>query len=113
MGWPLFLACFAGAAPFALFLIEKTPSTVIVLLFLMAVLLIYPIYRMVPSRVPQTALFCLTLLFLIGFGWHVWPKKKPEVPVATSVPRRRTPRNGTRVPRGPGGACLWPVLGDP
>jgi hypothetical protein len=98
------LACFAGVAAFALFLIEKTPATVIVLLSFMAALLVYPIYRMVPSRVPQIELFCVTLLLLIGFGWYVWPRKNPEIPVATSALREQpkpTPAPQTPQPETP------------
>jgi hypothetical protein len=80
------LACLAGAMAIVLFLIEKTPATISVLLGLMVLLLIYPLLHFFNGKIGRFVMFVVVLLVAVALGWGVWPKKKPTLiaqPAAT------------------------------
>lgn len=68
------LFCVASALALALFLIEKTPTTIVVLCGGIAVFMAYPIYHIF-GRGWIRAAASLVLLVCIGIlGWAIWPK---------------------------------------
>jgi hypothetical protein len=80
----IWLACAASILAILLFLIEKTPVSVVVLLVLILALTVYPILCFAKS--PTARAICLigTLLGTIALGRVVWPKAKlPEVAAQT------------------------------
>lgn len=70
------LACLAGVMAIILFLVEKTPFTVVGLLVLMVALFAYPVLHFVPRINFRVALLACMLIGTIAFGWYVWPKSK-------------------------------------
>jgi hypothetical protein len=69
------LACLAGVMAIILFLIEKTPTTILCLLSLMVTLLVYPVLHFVKNIRWRTVVFILCGLATLLFGWSVWPHK--------------------------------------
>lgn len=81
------LACAGAAIALILFLAEKTPLTVGVMVAGIAALLIYPIIHFAPSwktRIPVL----IVMLALVGiFGWRSWPKiEAPSQPASIPAP---------------------------
>jgi hypothetical protein len=80
------LACLTGIMAIILFLIEKTPLTVIVLLLLMVGLSIYPILHFAKNSLIRGFLILGVVIATALFGWGVWPvveasPQKPPPPV--------------------------------
>jgi len=67
------LACLAGVMAIILFLVEKTPLTVILLLSLMVALAIYPILHFAKRIGVRIAAFSLFLIGTLLLGWSVMP----------------------------------------
>jgi hypothetical protein len=67
------LACLAGVMAIILFLIEKTPRTIICLLLAMIGLLVYPVLHFFKSRISRAIGFAGCTLGTLLFGWSVWP----------------------------------------
>jgi hypothetical protein len=65
------LAYMAAAMAIALFLIEKTPGTVIMLLVVMFGFCIYPIWHFVKSGRVRVGLLAATVILMALFGGHV------------------------------------------
>lgn len=70
------LACLAGVMAIVLFLVEKTPFTVVTLLILMVLLATYPVMHFIRRSTWRG----VTLLAIVGctvlFGHSVWPHKE-------------------------------------
>ena len=70
------LACLATITAIILFIVEKTRTTIIILLLSMALLAIQPIWHFLPSKRLRTRIFVF-VAFVAGtlfFGYLVWPK---------------------------------------
>ncbi len=67
------LACLAGIMAIILFLVEKTPTTIVSLLILMLALSIYPILHFVKRVGVRIAVFSLFAIGTLRLGWYVWP----------------------------------------
>jgi hypothetical protein len=71
------LACMAGVMAIILFLVEKTPLTIVCLLLLMASLLVFPILHFA-KRIPwRIGIFIVCGFCTLSFGWLVWPHEHP------------------------------------
>ncbi len=70
------LACLAGVMAIILFLIEKTPLTVVGLLVAMAALSVYPVLHFVRRINFRIALLACVAIATLALGWYVWPKSK-------------------------------------
>jgi hypothetical protein len=83
------LACLAGVMAIILFLVEKTPGTVLGLLAAMFLLLIYPILHFAKSGVVRIGLLLFAVVGTIYFGWLVWPSKHqpPAEQTASNAPK--------------------------
>lgn len=96
------LACAGGAMALILYLVEKTPMTVGVMVFFLFVLLIYPIVHF--ARNVKVRAFCLIAMALIvsGFGWSVWPKKvnptEQNTPPTISQPQKPNDQTKQQMP---------------
>ena len=77
------LACLAGAMAIALFLTDKTPTSVLVLLGFMLALLVFPVIRFCRGTRARVALLVVVLIGTLLFGWGVWPKSPKIVAEAT------------------------------
>jgi hypothetical protein len=73
------LACLAGVMAIILFLVEKTPLTVVSLLTLMIALSIFPILHFARSSPIRIALMILAVIGAVALGRFEWPKKKPPI----------------------------------
>jgi len=69
------LACIAGVLAIILFLTEKSPVVVVLMLVLMVLLCVYPILHFVGSSRLGGLLFLRTFIAAVFLGWGVWPKK--------------------------------------
>jgi hypothetical protein len=69
------LACLAGILAIVLFLVEKTPLTVAILLLLLLAFSVYPILHFVRRRRNRWTAFALIFLAVVCFGWKTWPRK--------------------------------------
>jgi hypothetical protein len=69
------LACAGAAMALVLFLVEKTPLTVGIVVACIAGLLIYPILHLVSSTGARIVVIEAMLVLVCLFGWSVWPKK--------------------------------------
>lgn len=86
------LACAGAALALVLFLVEKTPGTVAVMLACIAALLTYPILHFVTSRTARIPVFVATAGLVVLFGWKVWPRGPQPHPVAPSSATVITPQ---------------------
>jgi len=77
------LACLAGVMAIALFLVEKTPATIVSLLLLMLALLVYPILHFAKRVAWRVVAFIGFGLVTLLFAWHVWPPKQADQSKAT------------------------------
>ena len=68
------LACLAGVMAIILFLLEKTPVTMILLLSLMDALAVYPILHFVKGIGGRIAVFTLFIIGTLLFGWRAMPR---------------------------------------
>jgi hypothetical protein len=75
------LACLAGVMAIVLFLVEKTPLTVISLLGLMVVLSVYPILHFAQSKIVRACLIVSVVALTFLFGWGVWPNSHADAAV--------------------------------
>src|SRR5271157_1441297 len=80
------LACLAGVMAIALFLIEKTPVSVLVLLGLMLALLIFPVLHFFRGATARIMLFVVAIFGTFLFGWSVWPRTIRAVAETTQQP---------------------------
>jgi hypothetical protein len=62
------LTCLAGIMAIVLFLVEKTPATVIGLLLGMAALSVYPVWHFVRGRVARFVVLVCGVLLTVLFG---------------------------------------------
>ena len=85
------LACLAGVMAIVLFLVEKTPFTVVGLLLLMVTLSVYPILHFVRRTNFRTAILACVTIGTLVFGWYVWPKSKLPNGQAKSSAQPSTP----------------------
>lgn len=86
-GLSVALACLGAALALILFLVDKTPITVGVMIASIVALLIYPIIHFFSSRMPRIAATAVMFALVCLFGWGVWPKKsqpQPSPPAPTS-----------------------------
>jgi hypothetical protein len=81
----LALACLAGIMAIILFIVDKTPSAIVFLLTLMGALCIYPVLHFIRNPKGRIALLSFLMIATFLFGWHVWPKWSPSVPVFIAV----------------------------
>jgi len=96
------LACVAGVMAIVLFLIEKTPISVVVLLTLMLALSVYPILHFTKSKTPRTICLIVILVGTVALGWAVWPKQRPsevavQMPPANAVKENSGTTDSVRV----------------
>jgi hypothetical protein len=70
------LACLAGVMAIILFLIDRTPWTVVTLLLVMGGLSIYPMVHFARQIGIRVALLLFMAIGTGLFGWGVWPKNK-------------------------------------
>lgn len=82
------LACLAGVLAIILFLIEKTPATVLFLLLSMFALCVYPILHFAKRVVWRGLAFVGFGIGTLLFGWYVWPLNHP---IASSAHTENTP----------------------
>jgi len=71
------LACLTGIMAIILFLVEKTPATVVSLLLLMLALSVYPILHFAKRIGVRMTVFSLFVVGTLLFGWYVWPHNHP------------------------------------
>ncbi len=69
------LACVGAAMALLLYLVEKTPITVAIMVVCIGGLLIYPVFHFVPSRIPRVITLSGMFLVVGLFGRSIWPKK--------------------------------------
>jgi hypothetical protein len=79
------LACLGVAAGIVLFLVEKTPIVVGVLLFCMCALLVYPLIHFLNSRWSRVVGMFVMVISVSLFGWTVFPREK-KVALVVSTP---------------------------
>ena len=72
------LACLASILAIVLFLVEKTPRTIMGLLVAMGGLAIYPTLHFSRRAGFRIAILVCMLGGTVAFGWYVWPKTKPN-----------------------------------
>src|ERR1039457_5068736 len=70
------LTCLAGVMAIVLFLVEKTPLTVVGLLVAMVILLVYPVLHFARRPLIRGGVLILAMVGTLVFGWFVWPKNK-------------------------------------
>src|SRR5450432_283096 len=80
------LACLAGIMAIVLFLVEKTPATIVVSLFTILALSVYPIVHFLKRLTFRILAACLVLVGTTAFGLYVWPKQRPGEQQATTKP---------------------------
>jgi hypothetical protein len=88
------LFCLATAMALILFLAEKTPIAVGIMLLCIAGFLVYPVIHFAHSRRLRIPSLMLMLVLVAGFGWSQWPKsvkpiREPQAqlaPVQNSTP---------------------------
>jgi hypothetical protein len=117
------LACLAGIMAIILFLVEKTPYTVVGLLALMIALSIYPIWHFASTRKTRIIFGVLAVIFAVVFGRIEWPKNRASIsntlpiletsptplpPPPSPTPEVKIPPKGKVPKRG-----LPPQLGTP
>jgi hypothetical protein len=88
------LACLAGVMAIILFLVEKTPLTIVCLLLLMLGLLVYPIVHFAKQGAWRAGAFAVCGIGILLLGWSVWPhthsistdgrKPLPDITMTTS-----------------------------
>lgn len=78
------LACLAGVMAIILFLVEKTPFTVVSLLVLMVALSVYPILHLVRRTNFRITVLAFMIIGTLVFGWYVWPRSKLPIDQAKS-----------------------------
>jgi hypothetical protein len=88
------LTCGASVMAIALFLVEKTPVSTVVLLVLMLALSIYPILDFSKSKTKRIICLIVALVGTVALGWAVWPKAKP-LETATQSANSVKENNGT------------------
>jgi outer membrane biosynthesis protein TonB len=99
------LACLAGIMAIILFLVEKTPYTVVGLLTLMIALAIYPVWHFVRPKNARIALLVLAVVGTVAFGWAEWPRNKKietqsqPTPQPHQLPNMETPPAVTPIPQ--------------
>jgi hypothetical protein len=86
------LACLAGVMAIILFLVEKTPLTVILLLSLMLALAIYPILHFAKHMGARVVVFSLFVIGALVLGWHVMPHSH-SISANTQEPQRPAPED--------------------
>lgn len=91
----LVLFCLAAVLAIVLFLVEKTPTTIGVMLVFILGFLVYPIIHLVTSRSGRAVASISTIAIVILFGWLVWPRKttdaKPQVGQNSPAPPSAAP----------------------
>lgn len=81
------LTCIGAAMALILFVLEKTPLTIAVIIACVAALLIYPILHFVPSRKYRILFILVMIVAVCLFGWCVWPKR-PQISPIVPPPAR-------------------------
>jgi hypothetical protein len=82
------LFCSSGALALILFLVEKTPTAVRIIVVAIVALLLYPIKHFTSSRTAGWTALTVMVAAAGVFGWGVWPKPSSHVPVAVSPPNQ-------------------------
>jgi hypothetical protein len=82
------LTCLAGIMAIILFLIEKSPASVVLLLLLMLGLSVYPILHFITGSSMRVAAFVIFGIVVVLFGWREWPRQATAVgvPKPTQIP---------------------------
>ncbi len=70
------LTCLAGAMAIVLFLVEKTPLSILLMLAAMFALLIYPTIHFFLKPSIRILVLGVCLVGIAGFGYRVWPHSK-------------------------------------
>jgi hypothetical protein len=73
------LSCLGAVVPIALFLVEKSPSSVSILLLCMCGLFVYPILHF-SKKGWRYVLFAVSIVVTFAFGYGTWPKEQPPPP---------------------------------
>lgn len=73
------LACLAGVMAIILFLVEKSPAAIVVLLALMLGLVSYPILHFLSGRNARILAALFSVLFAAGLGWREWSQTESSI----------------------------------
>lgn len=72
------LACLTGVMAIILFLVEKSPLTVVGVLVLMVALSIYPIFHFSKSNTVRGSLALCVIAVAVFLGWREWPNRHAD-----------------------------------
>ena len=73
------LACLAGAMTIVLFFVEKTPTTIVVLLAAMVGLCVFPVWHFLRKRLGRAVGLIVVVLAAVALGWQAWPRHAPII----------------------------------
>lgn len=79
------LACLAGIMAIILFLVEKSPTTIRILLALMVALGIHPVLHFVRLPLFRALILGCFVIAITVFGWRIWLKPKSIAQGSTTV----------------------------
>jgi len=74
-GFAIVLACLAGILALVLWMIQKTPFWIIVVLLTIEGLSVYPVLHFARSKSRRAGFLAMTVIAVAAFGWKEWPKR--------------------------------------
>lgn len=92
------LACGSAAMALILFLVEKTPLTVGIIVVCIALFFVYPVIHFFPARTTRIPVMIVMVVLVALFGWSVWPRDKKEATVPILTPLAPTPERPVTSP---------------
>ena len=113
------LFCVGAALALILFLVEKTPTSVTVILIGIAGFMVYPIFHFFRGPLARTFGVLVLLLSIGGFGKSVWPRETTSASTGQLVPNTplKIPEKPAAAPAAPPREAITPktrkwTLGD-